>query len=129
MMAQERRKAPRYACKLDVLVSRPNRGVVRSQTADVSRSGVSFVTAHPLSSGDRTTCHLRLVLGWEASDFLRIGASVVRCEARPDGTFRIGAQWESGLEPWRAQRLDILIRVLAGELDFTMSQPAAASLA
>lgn len=121
MMAQERRKAPRYACRLDVLVSRPNRGVLRGHTADLSRSGVSFDTSDAMVPGDRTTFHLRLVLGWEASDFLRVGARVVRCEPNGDGTFRVGAEFQPDVEAWRVARLEILLRVLAGELDFEFS--------
>jgi hypothetical protein len=84
-------------------------------SADLSRSGASVQLAVALEAGTRVQLYLRLVLGWTAADFLMLPGTVVRCSSEDDG-YQLGVELDE-LDETQAGRLDLLIRVLQGELD------------
>jgi hypothetical protein len=113
--ADERRANPRFVCELRTYVLDVKGSMVSGTSADLSRSGASVRLSAPLEPGERVQLYLRLVLGWTAADFLMLPAQVVRCVPEDDA-YRVGLEL-ADLTDAQAGRLDLLLRVLDGELD------------
>lgn len=117
----ERRANPRFVCELRAFVEDEEGKMVSGTSTDLSRGGVSIQVPDPMRAGDAVTLHLRLVLGWTAADFLSLPGTIVRSEPTSEG-HRIGLKLDE-LPADRAGRLDLLIRVLEGELDAVIEDP------
>jgi hypothetical protein len=113
--ADERRANPRFVCELRTYVLDAAGSMFSGISADLSRTGASVRLATSLEPGSRVQLHLRLMLGWTASDFLMLPARVVRCEPAGDA-YQLGVELDA-LDEAQAGRLDLLVRVLEGELD------------
>jgi hypothetical protein len=105
-------------CELRTYVLDPGGSMHSGTSADLSRSGASVQLAVALEPGTRVQLYLRLVLGWNAADFLMLPGTVVRCSPEDDG-YQLGVELDEldELDETEAGRLDLLIRVLEGELD------------
>jgi hypothetical protein len=111
----DRRANPRFECELKTYVLNVRGDMLSGTSADLSRGGVSVELVEPVAVGEAVQIYLRLVLGWTAADFLTLPGRVVRCERIAEG-HRIGVELEP-LSETQGERLELLIRVLAGELD------------
>ncbi|MEZ4381443.1 MAG: PilZ domain-containing protein [Nannocystaceae bacterium] len=105
---------PRFACDLEATIEIAGRPAVRGLAAAISTTGVCVLTEIPVSPGSDANVHLRLILEWAESDTLTVPAQVL-WSTRTEGHFQVGAAFgQMPVELW--QRLDILLRFLAGEI-------------
>ena len=102
-------------CELRTYVLDLQGSMLSGTSGDLSRGGASVELSVPLEPGSAVQLYLRLVLGWAAADFLTLPGRVVRCEPVGDRHL-IGVELEALSQP-QAERLELLLRVLAGELD------------
>lgn len=69
-----------------------------------------------IEEGTPVMVALTIGLGWSEADFLRLPSNVVRSQ-KIDGGHATGLVFEA-LDADTSKRLDLLVRVLDGELDF-----------
>lgn len=105
---------PRFACDLEATIEVPGRPAVAGLAKEISTTGVCILTEIPVSPGSDANIHLRLILEWAESDTLTLPAQVL-WSTRTEGHFQIGVAFgQMPVERW--QRLDILLRFIAGEI-------------
>ena len=72
-----------------------------------------------LPRGSEVTLELRLKMDWGESDRLVLPARLVWCTPTRNGQFQLGARFGGDLSDAAWQTLDLLVRVLAGEVDLS----------
>ena len=105
---------PRFACDLEATIDVAGRPAVTGLAREISTAGVCIFTEIPVSPGSDANIHLRLILEWAESETLILPGQVL-WSTRTGGHFQIGAAFgQMPVERW--QRLDILLRFIAGEI-------------
>jgi len=105
---------PRFACDLEATIEVPGRPPVAGLAREISTTGVCVLTEIPVSPGSDANVHLRLILEWAESETLTLPGQVL-WSTRTEGHFQVGVAFgQMPVERW--QRLDILLRFIAGEI-------------
>lgn len=93
---------------------------IAGESADLSMGGLSARLDHELAVASRLQVLLTLTLGWSETDFLRVPARVIWCRREDDGV-RVGVKFDE-LREGERRRLEVLVRLLGGELDSLRAQ-------
>lgn len=116
---------PRFACDLEATLEVVGRPAVVGLAREISTTGICILTETPVSPGSDTNVHLRLILDWAESETLTLPAQIL-WSTRTEGHFQIGVAFgQMPVERW--QRLDILLRFIAGEIALDPNRAEAAS--
>ena len=113
----ERRVDARFSCDLAATIGTSDGQRFEARAADLSFSGICMHGPQPVPTGTDLTLELRLQMAGGESDRLVLPARLVWCTPTRDGQFQLGARFASDLSEANWQTLDLLVRVLAGEIE------------
>ncbi|HEY8380015.1 MAG TPA: PilZ domain-containing protein [Nannocystis sp.] len=112
----------RFACDLAVELD-TGRARLPGRILDIADAGLCCTIDAPIASGTSLTAHLRLVLEWGMSEPLAVFGQVVWLTPT-EGRYQVGVAF-SPPTPDVAQRLEVLLKVLFGQINLPTPATAA----
>lgn len=112
-MTAKRPANDRFVCDLDVELD-TGRMRVAGRIRDIHDHGLCCVAADPIQAGATVTAYLRLVLEWGMSEPIAVLGQAVWLTPT-EGEYQVGVAF-SPMTPDVAQRLDVLLKVLFGQI-------------
>lgn len=113
-MSAKRPANDRFVCDLDVELD-TGRARIAGRIRDIGEHGLCCAAADPVQAGARVTAYLRLVLEWGMSEPIAVMGQVVWLTPT-EGEYQVGVAF-SALTPDVSQRLDVLLKVLFGQIN------------
>lgn len=112
----ERRENPRFACDVEVTLTRNDGSQLAARTVDISFSGICVVGEEQVKAASRVDFALKLVWQGGETDSLLLPGQIVWCTPT-EGTFQIGARFvKDAMDDGAWRQLDVFLQFLAGEL-------------
>jgi Tfp pilus assembly protein PilZ len=121
---RDRRTNPRFVCDLDARVVVADRSEpLAGRAVDLSFSGVCVDLTEPIAVGTKAVFHLQLVVPEGLTEELPVPGTVV-WSTPTRGLMQIGARFHTDMDDAIWRQLEVLLRILSGELQLPTPSPS-----